>query len=114
MDVEYESSSAPVDSPGTLESDLGPEMYQELRTAFLDLLPSQVDALRAASGVGDLDGAQYVAHQIKGTAPGFGATRLDELAQQVMQMDGDQIDLLQAVVTQIDAEVSALRNVARV
>jgi len=114
MDVEYESSSAPDKSRGTLESDLGPVVYQELRTAFLDLLPSQVVALRAASDTCDLGAAQYVAHQIKGTAPGFGATRLDELAQQVMEMDGDRIELLQVVVAQIDAEVSALGVVARV
>ena len=114
MDVEYESSSAPDESRGTLETDLGPEIYQELRTAFLDSLPSQVVALRAASSVRDLAGAQDVAHQMTGTAPGFGANRLDELAQQVMQMDGEKIELLPALVTQIDTEVSVLRVVARV
>jgi HPt (histidine-containing phosphotransfer) domain-containing protein len=107
-DVENEMalSSEPA---GTLESDVGPEVYQELLAAFLTHLSLQVAQLDAAVTDHDLPGAQGVAHQIKGTACSFGADRLDELAKRVLRMDGSQVELLGSLVSEIDAEVRTLR-----
>ena len=94
---------------GTLERDVGPEVYQELLTAFLAHLSLQVAQLDAAVTDHDVPGAQAVAHQIKGTACSFGALRLDELAKRVLRMDGSQVELLGSLVGEIDGEVRILR-----
>ena len=108
-DVENERSLAPAEVPGTLESDVGPEVYRELLTSFLTHLSLQIDELDAAAVKGDVPAAQYVAHQIKGTAPSFGAARLDELARRVLQMDGGPVELLRALVSEIGTEIKALQ-----
>ena len=109
-DVENERSPASRAAPGTLESDVGPEVYQELLASFLAHLSVQkaeLDRRRRADG--DVAAAQYVAHQIKGTALSFGAVRLDELAQRVLHIDGDQVELLRSLVEEIDAEIETLQ-----
>jgi len=93
----------------TLESDLGPEVYQELLAAFLTNLSLQGARLDTAVTDHDVPGAQAVAHQIKGTACSFGAVRLDELAKRVLRMDGSQVELLGSLVSEIEAEVRTLR-----
>ncbi len=101
-------------TPGTLEDDVGPEVYQELLAAFLAHLSTQVVELDTAAVNQDVPAAQYVAHQMKGTATSFGATRLDELARRVLQMDTTQVELLCSLVGEIDAEVGKLQSVVGV
>ncbi len=109
MDVEHEHKASSHLPPGPLESDVGPEVYKELLESFLTHLSLQAVELGTAAAAGDVAAAQGVAHQIKGTATSFGAGRLDELAQRVMAMDGDEHDLLPSVVGEIDAEIRSLQ-----
>lgn len=97
------------DRVGTLESDLGPEVYRELLTAFLSQLTAQRADLNDAAAVGDVPAARYVAHQIKGTALSFGAVHLYELADRVLRLGGDEGELLQSLVGEIDKEVDHLQ-----
>jgi HPt (histidine-containing phosphotransfer) domain-containing protein len=96
---------------GTLESDVGPEVYQELLASFAAHLSLQVIKLNAAVDDSDVPAAQGVAHQIKGTASSFGATRLDELAKRVLGMPNTQVELLRSLVDEIDAEVGTFQAV---
>jgi HPt (histidine-containing phosphotransfer) domain-containing protein len=100
------------ESPGTLEADVGPEIYHELLAEFLSHLAVQVTELRAAAAEFDVPRAQSVAHQIKGTACSFGAVGLDRLSKGLLQMDTGQLDLLQTLVDEIEAEVAAFRSSA--
>ena len=89
MDVENERTSSSDERSGTLESDVGTEVYKELLEAFLTHLSLQAVELDSAAANGDVTSAQYVAHQIKGTATSFGAMRLDEIAHQILAMEAD-------------------------
>lgn len=100
----------PAEAVSTLEDDVGSEVYQELLTAFLAQLSIQVAELNAAANAHDVAAAQYVAHQIKGTASSFGATRLDELAKRTLRMDPDQVELLRTLVSEIEAEAAHLQT----
>jgi HPt (histidine-containing phosphotransfer) domain-containing protein len=99
------------ETPGTLERDVGPEVYQELLASFVAHLSLQVITLNAAVHDRDVAAARGVAHQIKGTASSFGATRLDQLAGRVLQMADTEVELLRPVVQEIDAEVGAFHVV---
>jgi HPt (histidine-containing phosphotransfer) domain-containing protein len=99
------------ETPGTLESDVGPEVYQELLASFVAHLSLQVSRLNAAADESDVAAAQGVAHQIKGTASSFGATRLDELAKRVLQMADTEVELLRSLVQEIAAEVGTFQAV---
>ncbi|HVA04956.1 MAG TPA: Hpt domain-containing protein [Acidimicrobiales bacterium] len=109
MDVEYESNPSFDGDPGKLEDDVGPEIYNELLEAFLAHLTLQAVELGSASADGDLAAAQYVAHQIKGTATSFGAMRLHELAQRVLTIDGDRQDLVRSLVSELEVEICSLQ-----
>lgn len=98
----------------TLEGDVGPEVYQELLASFRAHLLVQVVELRAAATTGDVSAAQYVAHQIKGTAPSFGAVRLDDLARRLLGIQTIDVELLRTLVSEIDAEVDTLQSVVTV
>jgi HPt (histidine-containing phosphotransfer) domain-containing protein len=108
MYVEHDNKASSHHSPGTLENDVGPDVYKELLETFLTHLLVQAVELDNAATNGNVAAAQDVAHQIKGTATGFGAGHLDELAECVMAMDGDEPALLQTLVRQIDAEICSL------
>ena len=95
---------------GTLEEDVGAEVYSELRGEFLAYLSQQAAQLAAAAEAGDVTAAQAVAHQIKGTASSFGAIRLDELAMDLMQIADTQVELLDSIVRDICAQAAALRG----
>lgn len=56
-----------------------PEMT-ELVAAFVERLPDQVHALRAAAETGDLERVQRLAHQLKGAAGGYGFLPVSEEA----------------------------------
>ena len=114
MDVEHEHRASSHGPPGTLESDVGPEVYKSLLESFLTHLSLQAVELETAAAFGDVAAAQGVAHQIKGTATSFGAGRLDELAERVMAMDSDEHELLRFLVGEIDAEIRALQTGADV
>ena len=101
-------------SAATLEGDVGPEVYQELLTSFRAHLLVQVVDLRAAATTGDVAAAQYVAHQIKGTAPSFGAVHLDDLARRLLGIEPHDVELLRTLVDEIDAEVHILQSVVAV
>ncbi len=114
MSEEIVSSDTDVRGAQSLESDVGPEVYQDLLGAFLAHLSQQVVDLDTAAANGDLLAAQRVAHQIKGTASSFGAMRLDELADRLHDLQGEQVELLRSLVKEIDAEVVDFRaDVAR-
>ena len=91
----------------TLETDVGTEVYRELLEAFLTLLSVQLVDLSTAVAQRDVSAAQFVCHQIKGTASSFGAMRLDELANGVMQLDDTGAELLGSLVGEIATEVSS-------
>ncbi len=110
MDVEREHTASSHRPSGTLESDVGPEIYKDLLESFLAHLSLQAVELGTAAAHRDVAAAQDVAHQIKGTAMSFGAERLDELAQRVMAMDGHEHELLRSVVDEIDAEIRSLQT----
>lgn len=95
----------------TVESDVGSEVYQELLASFLQYLPLQLAELRNAAGVGDVPAARYVAHQLMGTAPSFGAVHLDELARRLLLVGKEQGGQLQSFVDEIDNEVVLLQAV---
>jgi HPt (histidine-containing phosphotransfer) domain-containing protein len=101
----------PAETASTLEDDVGSEVYRELLAAFLAQLSVQVVELNAAVGARDVPAAQYVAHQIKGTASSFGAARLDELAKRALRMDGHEVELLRTLVSEIEVEVAHLQSV---
>jgi len=77
-DVGNERYPAPETTSGTLERDVGSDVYRELHRSFPDHLPFQVADLTTAAANGDVPAAQYVAHQVTGTAPSFGANRLED------------------------------------
>lgn len=114
MSEEIVNSDTDVRGAQTLESDVGPEVYRDLLGAFLTHLSQQAVDLDTAAANGDLLAAQCVAHQIKGSALSFGAVRLDEIASRLLGMQGDQVELLRSLVTEIDAQVVDFRaDVAR-
>ena len=84
---------------GSLENDVGPEMHQQLLAAFLGHLPPQLAKLHNAAVGEDFLAARYVAHQIKGTAPSFGATHLEELADRLLHIGRDRGELLRSLTT---------------
>jgi HPt (histidine-containing phosphotransfer) domain-containing protein len=110
-DVEYKRNPSLDGSPGTLERDVSPEVYQELLAAFLSHLSLQRVALNDAVANEDVALGQGVAHQIKGTALAFGAARLDVLAKRLLDIDADQRELLSSLVSEIDAEILTLQAV---
>ena len=114
MPDEMAGSEPSASDAGTLESDVGPEVYQELLTSFRAHLLVQVVELRSAARTGDVAAAQYVAHQFKGTASSFGAVRLDGLAHRLLGIRPHDIELLDNLVTEIDAEVDTLQSVVTV
>jgi HPt (histidine-containing phosphotransfer) domain-containing protein len=97
-------------SVSTLERDVGPEVYQELLGSFVTLLSVQTVELTTAGRQRDLQSAQFIAHQIMGTASSFGAVRLHELAARLMQIEESQIELLRFLVREIDSEVASFRG----
>ncbi len=99
---------------GSLESDVGPEVYRELLTAFLAHLSVQVVELNRASAIADVPAAQYVAHQMKGAAFSFGAVRLDELAGRLLGIRLDQDEDLRSLVSELEDEVRSLQDVVSV
>jgi HPt (histidine-containing phosphotransfer) domain-containing protein len=117
-DVERETNLDPGHGAGldrastvtTLESDVGPEVYRELLGSFLAQLSVQKVELGTAAAEQDVVAAQFVAHQIAGTASSFGALRLDELATRLMQIDDAEVELLRSLVRDIDAEVASFRG----
>jgi HPt (histidine-containing phosphotransfer) domain-containing protein len=107
-----EQAGGPVgDGVGSLEGDLGAKVYDQLVAAFLGDLSLAVALLGVAAAAGDIPAARYVAHQIKGTAPSFGAAHLDELAERLLQIGRDERQLLSPVVDEIDEEVGRLKAV---
>ncbi len=94
----------------TLECDVGPEVYQELLGSFVTLLSVQAVELATAGRQRDLQSAQFIAHQITGTASSFGAVRLHELASRLMQIEDSQVELLRFLVREIDSEAASFRG----
>jgi HPt (histidine-containing phosphotransfer) domain-containing protein len=94
----------------TLESDVGPEIYQELLGAFVSHLAWQTAELTSAAAAGNIPAARFVAHQIKGTATGFGAVHLDELAQRMLQLGPDDFELLRSLVEEAEQEVGKIQG----
>jgi HPt (histidine-containing phosphotransfer) domain-containing protein len=114
-DVEHESSTPPLDdSPGTLADDVGPEVYAEILSSFLSHLQFQRIELGVACADCDVAAAQLVAHQIKGTALSFGAVRLDELAERLLQIEGDDHALLRSLVSEMDEAVCSFQSAANI
>jgi HPt (histidine-containing phosphotransfer) domain-containing protein len=99
-----------VSSVTTLERDVGPEVYQELLGSFVTMLSVQSVELATAGRKRDLQSAQFIAHQIMGTASSFGAVRLHDLAARLMQIEESQIELLRFLVREIDTEVASFRG----
>jgi HPt (histidine-containing phosphotransfer) domain-containing protein len=99
-----------VSTVSTLERDVGPEVYQELLGSFVTMLSVQSVELATAGRKRDLQSAQFIAHQIMGTASSFGAVRLHDLAARLMQIEESQIELLRFLVREIDTEVASFRG----
>jgi HPt (histidine-containing phosphotransfer) domain-containing protein len=99
------------DGAGTLEGDVGSDVYQDLLGSFLRQLPLQLTDLRDAAEITDVVAARYVAHQIKGVALNFGAVHLDELAERLLLIARDQGELLPSFVDEIDEEIRLLQVV---
>jgi HPt (histidine-containing phosphotransfer) domain-containing protein len=91
------------------ERDVGPILYQELRKDFIEQLSPQLGQLTVAAAAGDAKAARVVAHQLKGTAPSFGAIDLDRLAAQLLAMNGHDPHRLRALVDEIRREVIRLQ-----
>jgi HPt (histidine-containing phosphotransfer) domain-containing protein len=114
-DPAFGATGEPADAEAvvaTVEEDLGRELYRELHGDFLAQLPSQVSALKDAGKAGDVSAARFVAHQLTGTAPSFGASALNDLAVCVLGLQVDQSRLLSALVDEIDREVAHLRKLS--
>jgi HPt (histidine-containing phosphotransfer) domain-containing protein len=102
-------SSGSLSNQENLESELGPELYRELRADFLSQLTSQSAHLRTAARTGDVVGARSVAHQLKGTAPIFGASQLERLAVEFLH-PGHSLDAnLASMINEVDAQISRLQ-----
>jgi HPt (histidine-containing phosphotransfer) domain-containing protein len=114
-DPAFSATTEPADHPrvvDTVEEDVGPELYRELHSDFLAQLPSHVSALKDAGKAGDVAAARFVAHQLSGTAPCFGASALNDLAVCVLGLQVDQGRLLSALVDEIEREVVHLRSLS--
>ena len=85
-------------------------MYQELLESFLAQLSVQRVELGTAAKEQDVLAAQSVAHQIKGTASSFGAVRLDELSNRLMQLDGADVELLRSLVRDLEIEMASFQG----
>jgi HPt (histidine-containing phosphotransfer) domain-containing protein len=94
---------------GTIESDVGSDVYQELLVDFLDHLSVQHEDLRKAAAAKDVPAARYVAHQIKGTALSFGAVRLDGILDRMLTTGKDQDERLQTLVVEFGEEIGRLQ-----
>ena len=94
---------------GPLEEDVGPEMYKELLAEFLRLLSQQIIDLDEAASSGNTAVARGVAHQLKGTAPCFGAVHLESLADRVLSTHRGDGDFLRTTVHEMDEEVRQLQ-----
>ena len=94
--------------PPTLEDDVGSQMYGLLLAGFLDELATQLSELTRAATTGDFPAARRVAHQLNGTAPDFGAARLNELADRLLATGADQVGLLRSLVRGVEQEVDRL------
>lgn len=94
---------------GTIENDVGSEVYQELLVDFLAQLPLYLIDLNAAAAVDDVPAARYVAHQIKGNALSFGAAGLDGLAERVLSIGKGESELLRPLVGEFVREVARLQ-----
>jgi len=106
-----EQAGGPVaDGARSVGYDLCAKEYEHLVAAFLGELALEVALLVDAAAVGDIPAARYVAHQIKGTAPSFGAADLEELADRVLQIARDQSQLLALVVEEIVNEAHRLKT----
>lgn len=92
--------------------EVGPELYRELVTDFRDQLAVQMAELRAAALLGDVASARRVAHQLKGTAPSFGALDIDRLADRLLALAAGDAATLESVVAEIDREVARFRETA--
>jgi HPt (histidine-containing phosphotransfer) domain-containing protein len=93
----------------SFEHDVGPALYQELRVEFLEQLSPQLLHLAGAAASGDVNAARVVAHQLRGTAPCFGAAHLDRLAEQLLTMNGHGRHRLRGLVHEIRKEVERLQ-----
>ncbi len=66
--------------PTTPDPVLNDPEFAELIEYFKGELPARVRSLEACAAERDLDGLQRLAHQLKGAAPGFGFSRLGQVA----------------------------------
>jgi signal transduction histidine kinase/CheY-like chemotaxis protein/HPt (histidine-containing phosphotransfer) domain-containing protein len=90
---------------GNLEREIGPEAYARLFAVFLASIPPRLNELNDAVAAGDMQTVRYVAHNLKGTAASFGATRLGELAHQIgRQLRAEERQLLAESVQQLNEE----------
>lgn len=108
MRVQPPETAADPEGIETLESELGPELYQQLLVAFLEDLDLKLARLRQAAAAGDVPAARGVAHQIKGSALSFGAVRLDSLAADLLRIGPGQGNLVGPLVDEVANQVARL------
>jgi PAS domain S-box-containing protein len=87
---------------GTLEIEIGADVYARLFVVFADSLPKRLAEIKAATKAGDLQAARLVAHNLTGTSASFGAHRIGQLADQIVNLQEGESDKLVALVAQLD------------
>ena len=76
------------DNPIVSEFADDPEMT-ELVEIFVEELPLKAQDLAGAAGIGDLERIRVLAHQMKGSAPGYGFSQLGDAAREIEEFLSD-------------------------
>ncbi len=101
------NQSEPVAEP--LVSELASDpVLAELIEEFVTKLPTRVQAIEQACAEEDLDTLTRLAHQLKGSAGGYGFPTITEAAR-----DAEELAKVGTVVPELTASVEALTNLCR-
>ena len=97
-----------------LQANAGADFVLELVDTFVEEAPRLLAELRSALAAGAAERFRRAAHSLKSNSSSFGATRLATMAR-ALEQGGmpPNIDPLQALATEIDLTLTALRHLAR-
>jgi CheY-like chemotaxis protein/HPt (histidine-containing phosphotransfer) domain-containing protein len=89
---------------------LGPEVLLGVASTFLDTVPDQMAALRAAAGTGEVADVRRLAHTIRGSAGYVGATAL---ADAYAELETAELSRVTAMLDTVDAELARVCEALR-
>jgi HPt (histidine-containing phosphotransfer) domain-containing protein len=90
------------------------EEYLELLELFVDTSASDLERLRTAITLGDLDQATKAAHSLKGAAGNLGLTELFETAKKVeMDARDNRLERITESVSELEGRLDMLAGCAR-